>query len=182
MCRGWEPMGRGRCSKSVRTREGGRIVVDEAVVIARVRAGEPEAYAELVRAHTGIAIRAARALGAGADAEDVVQQAFIKALMLKAISAEVLTNPITLTRFIDAATDNLVVDQDLSVATMRSEAFAMRNIRSGDVVFITAPFTGFGTAPDGGSIDILDEAGISSLGKALRTDAMDTYADVSVIP
>jgi len=63
----------------VRTREGGRIVVDEAVVIARVRAGEPEAYAELVRAHTGIAIRAARALGAGADAEDVVQQAFIKA-------------------------------------------------------------------------------------------------------
>ncbi|MEV5793946.1 RNA polymerase sigma factor [Streptomyces sp. NBC_01558] len=63
----------------MRTREGGRIVVDEAEVIARVRAGEPEAYAELVRAHTGIAIRAARALGAGADAEDVVQQAFIKA-------------------------------------------------------------------------------------------------------
>ncbi|HSX97391.1 MAG TPA: RNA polymerase sigma factor [Streptomyces sp.] len=62
----------------MRTREGGRIV-DEAAVIARVRAGEPEAYAELVRAHTGLALRAARALGAGADAEDVVQQAFFKA-------------------------------------------------------------------------------------------------------
>jgi RNA polymerase sigma-70 factor (ECF subfamily) len=62
----------------VRTREGGRIV-DEAAVIARVRAGEPEAYAELVRAHTGIALRAAASLGAGADAEDVVQQAFVKA-------------------------------------------------------------------------------------------------------
>ncbi|GGV49082.1 hypothetical protein GCM10010293_59320 [Streptomyces griseoflavus] len=62
----------------MRTREGGRIV-DEAAVIARVRAGEPEAYAELVRAHTGIALRAAAALGAGADAEDVVQQAFVKA-------------------------------------------------------------------------------------------------------
>ncbi|NGO44405.1 RNA polymerase sigma factor [Streptomyces sp. YC419] len=48
-------------------------------MIARVRAGEPEAYAELVRAHTGIALRAAAALGAGADAEDVVQQAFFKA-------------------------------------------------------------------------------------------------------
>lgn len=48
-------------------------------MIARVRAGKPEAYAELVRAHTGIALRAARALGAGADAEDVVQQAFFKA-------------------------------------------------------------------------------------------------------
>nr|WP_051138100.1 RNA polymerase sigma factor [Streptomyces canus] len=62
----------------MRTREGGRIV-DEAAVIARVRAGDPEAYAELVRAHTGLALRAAAALGAGADAEDVVQQAFVKA-------------------------------------------------------------------------------------------------------
>ncbi|MEU9171777.1 sigma-70 family RNA polymerase sigma factor [Streptomyces sp. NPDC048420] len=62
----------------MRTREGGRIV-DEAAVIARVRAGDPEAYAELVRAHTGIALRAAAVLGAGADAEDVVQQAFVKA-------------------------------------------------------------------------------------------------------
>ncbi len=68
-----------RCNNYVRTREGGRIVVDEATVIARVRAGDPEAYAQLVRAHTAIAIRAARALGAGADAEDVVQQAFFKA-------------------------------------------------------------------------------------------------------
>ncbi|GGT58995.1 RNA polymerase sigma factor [Streptomyces purpureus] len=62
----------------MRTREGG-LIVEEAAVIARVRAGEPEAYAELVRAHTGVALRAAVAFGAGADAEDVVQQAFIKA-------------------------------------------------------------------------------------------------------
>ncbi|MFC8130094.1 RNA polymerase sigma factor [Streptomyces sp. NPDC057302] len=48
-------------------------------MIARVRAGETEAYAELVRAFTGLALRAAVALGAGADAEDVVQQAFFKA-------------------------------------------------------------------------------------------------------
>lgn len=58
---------------------GGGRIVDEAAVIARVRAGDPEAYAELVRAHTGLALRAAAALGAGADAEDVVQQAFVKA-------------------------------------------------------------------------------------------------------
>ncbi|KGN40533.1 transcriptional regulator [Knoellia aerolata DSM 18566] len=110
------------------------------------------------------------------------QQAFIKALMLKAISVDVVTNPIRLTRFVDAATDNLVVDKGLSVATMRSEAFALRGVRSGDVVFVTAPFTGFGTAPNGGSIEILDESGIAALGKALRTDTMDEYADVSVIP
>ncbi|WP_406342913.1 RNA polymerase sigma factor [Streptomyces sp. NBC_00648] len=63
----------------MRTREGGRIDVDEAAVIARVRAGEAEAYAELVRAHTAPALRVAAAFGAGADAEDVVQSAFFKA-------------------------------------------------------------------------------------------------------
>lgn len=59
--------------------EGGRLVDAEGAVIARVRAGEPEAYAELVRAHTAAALRAAVAFGAGADAEDVVQSAFLKA-------------------------------------------------------------------------------------------------------
>ncbi|MFF8607477.1 RNA polymerase sigma factor [Streptomyces sp. NPDC015346] len=62
----------------MRTREGG-LIVDEAAVIARVRAGEAEAYATLVRAHTAVALRAAVACGAGAEAEDVVQQAFFKA-------------------------------------------------------------------------------------------------------
>ncbi|WP_406464131.1 RNA polymerase sigma factor [Streptomyces sp. NBC_00111] len=52
---------------------------DEARVIARVRAGDAEAYTQLVRAHTGVALRAAVAFGAGADAEDVVQAAFFKA-------------------------------------------------------------------------------------------------------
>lgn len=51
----------------------------EAEVIARVRAGDAEAYAQLVRTHTGVALRAAVAFGAGADAEDVVQAAFFKA-------------------------------------------------------------------------------------------------------
>ncbi|MFE5943761.1 RNA polymerase sigma factor [Streptomyces sp. NPDC056480] len=62
----------------MRTREGG-LVDDEAAVIARVRAGEPEAYAALVRAYTAVALRAAVACGAGPEAEDVVQQAFFKA-------------------------------------------------------------------------------------------------------
>lgn len=110
------------------------------------------------------------------------QQAFIKALMLKVLSRDVITNPVTVTKFIGAATDNLVVDKALSVGTMRSEAISLRNIRSSDVVFITAPFTGFGTAPDGGSIDILDEPGMADLGKALRTDTMDEYADATVTP
>jgi RNA polymerase sigma factor (sigma-70 family) len=44
-----------------------------------VRAGDREAYAELVRRHAPIAVRTAALLGAGTDAEDVVQEAFVKA-------------------------------------------------------------------------------------------------------
>lgn len=52
---------------------------EDGQVVARVRAGETEAYAELVRRHAPIARRTAVLLGAGADADDVVQEGFVKA-------------------------------------------------------------------------------------------------------
>jgi RNA polymerase sigma-70 factor (ECF subfamily) len=48
-------------------------------VLARVRGGESAAYGELVDRHARIAKRTAVFLGAGADADDVVQEAFVKA-------------------------------------------------------------------------------------------------------
>jgi RNA polymerase sigma factor (sigma-70 family) len=47
--------------------------------VARVRGGDPDAYAELVNRHAQVAVRTASLLGAGSDAEDVVQEAFVKA-------------------------------------------------------------------------------------------------------
>ena len=47
--------------------------------MVRVRSGDLEAYAELVRRHAPIALRTAVLLGAGSDGEDVVQEAFVKA-------------------------------------------------------------------------------------------------------
>lgn len=47
--------------------------------IERVRGGERAAFAILVRRHGGIARRTAAMLGAGADTDDVVQEAFVKA-------------------------------------------------------------------------------------------------------
>lgn len=44
-----------------------------------MRGGDPDAYAELVHRHAQVAVRAASMLGAGPDAEDVVQEAFVKA-------------------------------------------------------------------------------------------------------
>lgn len=44
-----------------------------------MRAGDADAYAHLVRRHAPVAVRTAALLGAGADSEDVVQDAFVKA-------------------------------------------------------------------------------------------------------
>ncbi len=52
---------------------------DDLAVLARVRAGDRDAYAELVRRYAPVALRTAALLGAGPDAEDVVQEAFVKA-------------------------------------------------------------------------------------------------------
>src|SRR5262245_30439679 len=101
---GVEPVSVRRCMKGVRTRERARegdlavrksagagagtasaeaeiAAGTEAEIIARVRAGDTEAYAELMRAHAPIAHRTAVLLGAGPDAEDVVQDAFVKAYL-----------------------------------------------------------------------------------------------------
>ncbi|MEP6855239.1 MAG: LytR family transcriptional regulator, partial [Pedococcus sp.] len=110
------------------------------------------------------------------------QQAFIKALMLKSLSKDVLGNPVKLAQFVDAGTSNLTVDEGFSTGDMRSEAVAMRNLRGKDIAFITAPFTGYGTSPVGGSIDLLDVPGMATLGEALQNDAMETYEDVTRTP
>jgi LCP family protein required for cell wall assembly len=110
------------------------------------------------------------------------QQAFIKALMLKSLSKDVLANPVTLAQFVDAATSNLTVDNGFSIGDLRSEAISMRNLRGKDIAFVTAPFSGFGTTPGGASIDIVDEAGMKVLGQALQNDAMSTYQDKTHTP
>ena len=52
---------------------------DDATLIGRVRAGDTDAYAVLVRRHAPMAMRTAVLLGAGSDAEDAVQEALVKA-------------------------------------------------------------------------------------------------------
>jgi RNA polymerase sigma-70 factor (ECF subfamily) len=53
--------------------------VDDAAAVALARAGDLDAYEVLVVRYTPAAHRAAVLLGAGADADDVVQEALVKA-------------------------------------------------------------------------------------------------------
>ena len=102
------------------------------------------------------------------------QQAFVKALMLKALSKQTLTNPIRFAALVNAIARNLTLDNAFSVTDIYSQALAMRDLRGKDIVFITAPITGFGRSPKGASIDIVDDAKMAQLSIALRTDDMSS--------
>ena len=52
---------------------------DDAELVRRARRADPDAFVAIVHRHQGAAIRLARALGPAADAEDAVQEAFVKA-------------------------------------------------------------------------------------------------------
>ena len=110
------------------------------------------------------------------------QQAFLKALLLRATSPDVLTNPVRIAQFTDAATKDLVLDQTLTMDVIRSEVFGLRGVRSQDIVFITAPFNSYGWSADGQSIDILDKTGMTNLGTAIREDKLGGYTHTAVAP
>lgn len=59
--------------------EDGAAIAADDELITRVRTGDREAYAELVHRYAPMARRTAALLGAGADADDVVQEALVKA-------------------------------------------------------------------------------------------------------
>lgn len=52
---------------------------EDGALVQQARAGDVDAYAVLVRRHAQVAVRTAALLGAGAEAEDVVQEALVKA-------------------------------------------------------------------------------------------------------
>ena len=57
-----------------------RKLVDDATLVARLRAGEPAAFEDLVRQHHGAMKRAAAAIIGEAQAEEVVQDAWLAAI------------------------------------------------------------------------------------------------------
>ncbi len=52
---------------------------DDSHLVRRARGGDRDAYASLVRRHQAVALRVAAVAGPAADAEDAVQEAFVKA-------------------------------------------------------------------------------------------------------
>ncbi len=120
-------------------------------------------------------VRERKRLAEGDISRGQRQQAWLKAILRETLAPEVLLNPGRLNDVIVAGTEHTVVDNGLTAGVIRSEAIRLRSVRGGDIHFVTAPFSGYGTTAQGASIDILDEQGMAALSDALRTDDMAGY-------
>jgi LCP family protein required for cell wall assembly len=94
------------------------------------------------------------------------QQVFIRALLSKATSSGTLSDPIKLDRFISASASSLTVDGDFSLTDF---ALQLRGLRSGDITFVTSPYSGTQTI-DGQSVVVADKEKARSLYQAVDQD------------
>lgn len=122
-------------------------------------------------------VRERYALSQGDISRGQRQQAFIKAIMLKALSRQTLTNPARFASFVDSATTNVTVDDNLDLGDMRSLALSMRGVRGDDINFVTAPWSGIGDDSFAGSIVNPAPQQLDVLKEHLSNDTMASYAD-----
>lgn len=104
------------------------------------------------------------------------QRNVIKAIVAKGLSREVIADPTTFTNFVSGVAQHVTVDQNLTDSAIRDLALSLR-LRSSDIQLLQAPISGFGTSPDGQSIDIVDEPQLEALGEAMKSDTMDAYLE-----
>jgi LCP family protein required for cell wall assembly len=117
-------------------------------------------------------VRARETLGDGSDLGRIKrQQMFMGAVLRQAMSGPLLSNPIRLTDFLDAATKAITVDQDTTFADLRNLASAMHGLDPKHVVFYTAPIANQDYSPPGTSLS----------GKVLLSDTAGRALYKSVI-
>jgi LCP family protein required for cell wall assembly len=102
------------------------------------------------------------------------QQQVIKAILNKAVSGGVATNPGRLNSFLKATTDTVSVDKDMSLVGMAAE---LRHLRSENLQFFTTPTKGTGMKGNQ-SVVLPDTGKARTLFEAVRKD--DTAAIASI--
>ncbi len=99
------------------------------------------------------------------------QQEFLKALLDKAADGGMLTNPVRLNAFLQAAARSVTVDKDFDLVGV---ALQLRNLRSANLTFLTSPSTGTNWEGDESVVEP-DTAAARSLYAAVASDTVGSY-------
>lgn len=105
------------------------------------------------------------------------QQNFLRSTMGQLLSKGTTRNPVTLGRVVKVITSNLTVDDSWDNDEIRSLALSLRDVQTGDVQFVTAPFGRYDTSADGQSIVRLAKKQSEALFEAIKNDDISSYLD-----
>jgi anionic cell wall polymer biosynthesis LytR-Cps2A-Psr (LCP) family protein len=95
-------------------------------------------------------VRARETLGDGSDLGRIKrQQQFLGVVLRQAMSGSLLSNPVKLTNFLDAATRSITVDQATTFGDLRTLASSLHGLNPKRVVFYTAPIANRDYSPPG---------------------------------
>ena len=103
------------------------------------------------------------------------QQAVLKGIADKLISADTLTDPRRLADTIETVSPYLTTDEGLTAGEMTKLGLSLRSLRGDDLHFLSVPHGGPTTTSGGASVVATDEEAMDVLREALRTDDMGTY-------
>jgi polyisoprenyl-teichoic acid--peptidoglycan teichoic acid transferase len=103
------------------------------------------------------------------------QRNVIKAIIVKAMRPATLANPATFVALLSGAAACIQVDTGLTDDVVRDLALSMKLSSNEDVVLMQAPISGFGSLPNGDSIDVVDWPKMDALSAAIRSDTIGDY-------
>lgn len=99
------------------------------------------------------------------------QQQLMKAVLDKAATVGMLSDPGKLNTFLHSVTRSMTVDRDFDLVSV---AVAVRNLRGNDVTFLTSPTLGGGTEDDE-DVVYPDDTRAAALYRAVRDDRVAQY-------
>ena len=101
------------------------------------------------------------------------QQAWMRAIATKVRDDR--GDLLKMSRFIDAVTSSVAVDESLTMDAMQELLISARQISTDDITFMTAPYAGTGRSADGQSIVLLDRATFDPLMQAVAKDEVSDF-------
>lgn len=107
------------------------------------------------------------------------QQAFIASVSRQLKDAGTFTDIGKMQGVLDAVSKNIVVDSDLNLIQLAQQA---TSLTGGNISFSTLPITGFGTSPDGASINTVDVKQVQATVKELLTPVPPAPAPTTTAP
>lgn len=104
------------------------------------------------------------------------QQAVLRALMQDSLHAEMRSDPEQVAQFVSEVLDHVAVDETWPLAGILGFSASLRNLRSADIRYLTAPVSGLGRE-GAQSVVYLDNRLGERLWAAIRDDVADPWLD-----